>query len=327
MDANVHMLQNKETIINLPSREESRTLGDSSMHRLQDQEERINVPSWSKTRKFTKSSVHLLVDEEKTINIRNWKEVRDRLPTRIGRIVEYGEVHNGTPYWTCTPDETTLSETLPLTIAGVPVIIPVLYPTPIWAGIAPPADPLQEAIQPYQSLPEKTIQTIFKYFPDAIGFYVLLNGFLQLLVPSEFDLVHAQDKFPTRFGGLRVSYIPEKSGPQSTHASDPNVQIGPTAPSLGSFGAAVPQVRNLRRVPRSKLGVKTCDRAGNTFVTISTHLVTRALMENNLGVTLETFKNVNIHSENQDGLLVRSNHDFIRGMLIMCSDWHNRSLL
>lgn len=56
-------------------------------------------------------------------------------------------------------------------------------------------------------LSDDVIDQILNTFSEALGFYLLINEFLQLVVPEGFDLEDAPGRYPLRFGGLRVSYV------------------------------------------------------------------------------------------------------------------------
>jgi hypothetical protein len=224
-------------------------------------------------RSFPGPGLHLLTGDEYVITRDNWRHIRSKLPMELGRIVEYGTIHNSVPCWTCTPNKSTAPEMLPLTIAGAPVIIPVLHPIPIRAGVASPDDPLEEAIHPSRPIPDPIIQAIFECYPDASGFYLLLNGYLQILVPAEFDLEDAYDTYPSRFGGLKVSYVLEGSGPRPTHYDAPLELLG----SSGYVNCKGKRF-GMSKLISSKLGVKLQDETGNMALTLPTHLIQKKLV-------------------------------------------------
>lgn len=54
---------------------------------------------------------------------------------------------------------------------------------------------------------------MFRVFRRAVGFYILISGWLQVIVPDDFDFKAALTHLPHFFGGLRVDYILESLVP------------------------------------------------------------------------------------------------------------------
>ena len=87
---------------------------------------------------------------------------------------------------------------------------------------------------------------MFALFTEAIGFYVLINGDLQVIVPDDFDYEDGLSTLPCEFGGLKVSFIRQSLyptgdyNPDNTSTSTPTIQQ-PSGPRAGARAtAAVP---------------------------------------------------------------------------------------
>jgi hypothetical protein len=53
------------------------------------------------------------------------------------------------------------------------------------------------------------VAELFAVFTEALGFYVLINGDLQVIVPDDFDYESGLSRLPAKFGGLQVTLIPQ----------------------------------------------------------------------------------------------------------------------
>lgn len=123
--------------------------------------------------------------------------------------------------WTCTPFEADAPEDYPLTIARSPVVVPVEYRWPPISGLIPPPDPRPAApIDCRAPIALELARDIFLTFYGSIGFYVLIDGLLQVVVPAHFDTAWASLHFPHKYGGLKVCYI--------ERTFEPTMQSGPT---------------------------------------------------------------------------------------------------
>lgn len=137
--------------------------------------------------------------------------VQDRLPADWKWDVQH---HSSRHSWTCTPEEESEPVHFPLTIAGAPLVLPVEHQWPPIGGVNPPPDPrLSAPIDCKAQLSTDVIRDIFLTFQGCIGFYVLINGLLQIIVSSEFDTMWASSHLPHKFGGLKVSYIEQSLDP------------------------------------------------------------------------------------------------------------------
>jgi hypothetical protein len=238
----------------------------------------------------------LLLDESIKVTADNWKSIRSGLSLALQDIVEFAKAKDGIACWTCIPNDSVSLGDIPLTIASAPVIIPVTYPVPIRAGVAPPDDPLSKVISPRQPISDSEIQAIFKQYPQALGFYILLNGFLQILVPASFDLAGAYEDLPVRFGGLKVSFLPNDLVPIPTYNTQP-VPLSNRSPlQVGSFVEARPQASSPTS-KTAKLGIKTRDAKSDTYLTVATHLVTKALAASGVTISDKSMKQVKIYNK------------------------------
>lgn len=153
---------------------------------------------------------HYLPSE--TTSSHNWKEVRSRLFTDWQWDLEYHATnanHGGQHgSWTFTPMEPTEPKACPLKIGNAPVVLPVEYRWPPVGGVTPRPDPRATApIDCYGSLSFELVKDLFLTFQGSVGFYVLINGLLQVIVPERYDTSWALSHLPHRYGGLKVCYI------------------------------------------------------------------------------------------------------------------------
>lgn len=172
---------------------------ESKIHNEQEQQASAERPPQDQLRGPDldfEADPHIRVLKELTcqLTLDNWRGTLSTLPNGLKDVMQYGEHRDGTGYWTCTPDESTRRSAIPLTLGGAPVIIPVDYQVPFRAPLQPPSDPRREAIDPSTFIQEDIIRDLFACFDDAMGFYLLLNGLLQVLVPAGFDYDRAYDQ-------------------------------------------------------------------------------------------------------------------------------------
>jgi hypothetical protein len=170
------------------------------------------------------------------MDVSNWKEFRSHLPEDL-RYIEFKpsiEGSKASPTWTFRPPSDVVTTEIPLQIKGYPVVIPVpAYPIGRIES-SPPPDPLTSPIDPSIELDNETVKLIFETYDFAMGFYLLLDGSLQIIVSSDevfnpesklvvfsspflryggtlianvrLQVAHSQR--PNYFGGLEVSYVP-----------------------------------------------------------------------------------------------------------------------
>ncbi|KAI4694343.1 hypothetical protein J4E81_006560 [Alternaria sp. BMP 2799] len=142
----------------------------------------------------------------------DWRYVQKLLPEAWQWDIEYASYYadsdNQHGCWTCTPVEADEPRDFPLTIASAPVVLPVEYRWPPIGGSTSPPDPRSEApIDCRAPVALELVRDVFLTFEGSIGFYLLINGLLQIIVPVEFDTAWASSHLPQRYGGLKVCYI------------------------------------------------------------------------------------------------------------------------
>jgi hypothetical protein len=149
----------------------------------------------------------------------DWKDLQTQLPESWMWDVDYHNSISPTEAllsgcWTCTPLNDDDPRSFPLTIAGAPVILPVEYTWPPVAGVNPPPDPRPSApIDCTAEVPLEVIRDLFLTFEGSLGFYLLMNGVLQIIVSKEFNKEWASSHLPHKYGGLKVCYIAKNMEP------------------------------------------------------------------------------------------------------------------
>ncbi|KAF2112994.1 hypothetical protein BDV96DRAFT_496981 [Lophiotrema nucula] len=158
-----------------------------------------------------------MVSEQLDLSFDKWKDIRTQLSEDWMWDVDFHTTHNAAGNdrgcWTYTPtnDE---PKNFPLSIAGAPVVIPVDYRWPPVAGVNPPPDPRPSTpIDCAVEIPLDVVRDVFLTFEGSIGFYLLVNGLLQIIVPRDFDTAWASSHLPHKYGGLQVSYITQSMDP------------------------------------------------------------------------------------------------------------------
>ncbi|KAJ4290471.1 hypothetical protein N0V90_010688 [Kalmusia sp. IMI 367209] len=238
----------------------------------------------------------------------DWKDIRDQLPEDWMWDVDYHATHsadgNDQGCWTCTPSEFDDPKNFPLTISGAPVVIPVEYQWPPMAGVNPPPDPRPSApIDCTAELSLEVIRDIFLTFKGSIGFYLLINGLLQILVPETFDREWASSHLPHKFGGLKISYInrtmeptatlfPSKTETVKTQGSQATQSSGMSSIFRSSRTSTSSSAQPLRindfieaRAKSShrkekfagRIGLKVT-KCGDPYLIMSTHVITEAIL-------------------------------------------------
>lgn len=246
---------------------------------------------------------------EQDLQLNNWKTFLSHLPEGFRDQLDLREVFGSGLVWTCTPSDSTRIDEIPLTIAGRPVVIPVEYRYPLMSATTPPPDPHPRFIDPSITIDEATVNDIFNTFEKALGFYLLINGMLQIIVPDGFDFQYAVSHRPNEFGGLKVSYIDQDMIPTaetSTESSNSTATVQPASPvptqryasTIGSVRTNISQRPNQGSSPtklelgslvqakvekskaterfQGKIGVMTTSNDGY-FLVVSSHVLTQAL--------------------------------------------------
>ncbi|SPN99228.1 uncharacterized protein DNG_02265 [Cephalotrichum gorgonifer] len=229
-----------------------------------------------------------------------------------------GEDRWGQSSYTCTPSPSMSMEKVPITISGLPVIIPVEAVYPLRAPLIPPPDPHLIFINPGIPLTDNLVNEIFDVYDEALGFYLLISGHLQIIVPDDFDFDHALSHKPRQFGGLNVSYIvqsltpcarlmkesseaqkqteedesvkvrastpPVNPGAQVTASQPANAQASSSSRNDGIFNMSVGSavhavVKGSKSKDRFEARVGVMTKCKNRrYITIPTHVVTSALL-------------------------------------------------
>jgi hypothetical protein len=158
-------------------------------------------------------TLHLLPDHASKLASGEWRILLPLLLEFLCSDTEYKSHGHRYSCWTFTPSTPVDPAEVPFYIAGAPVVIPVDYWYPLMGSVAPPSDPYPSLINPEAPLNIQTIAMIFKHFDQCLGFYFLLNGMLQIVVPKDFGYEWASSYRPNIFGGLKVCYISESMAP------------------------------------------------------------------------------------------------------------------
>lgn len=239
---------------------------------------------------------HTLVDSQVDLQTDRTK-IHAKLPESWKWDVEYQP-----SYWTCTPLELDEPKHYPLTIAGAPVVLPVEHQWPPIGGVNPPPDPRPSApIDCTVSLSIEVVRDLFLTFEKSIGFYLLVNGLLQVIVSDDFDTAWASSHLPHKYGGLKVCYIPQTMEatmlPSTTETTKTRPTLNPqntglssifrqsrqsTAPSnpslrLNDFIEARPKANHRKEKYAGRIGLKVL-KAGEPYLIMSTHVITEAIL-------------------------------------------------
>jgi uncharacterized ubiquitin-like protein YukD len=240
--------------------------------------------------------LHLLPHLAEDLLEGRWRDLLPLLPEFLRWDVEYKSC------WTFTPSSVVSHDDIPYSIAGAPVVLPVNYRYPLMGPVTPPPDPHPQIINPSATLNIETIYAIFKDFQDALGFFLLINGMLQIMVPEGFDYEWASSHRPNVFGGLKICYISLSLVPtvassstylQATTTSSDSKgrssfresffwsQGGPSKtpmPALKLSQSVQARLKGVRTTEKhaGRIGVLTeCN--SRTYLTMSSHVITSAV--------------------------------------------------
>jgi hypothetical protein len=152
---------------------------------------------------------HILREETEHLEA-GWKDVWNMIPEVWKWDIGYHTVPHADSTrrgcWTCTPLEPDEPKLYPLTIASVPVVLPVEHQWPPAAGLNPPPDPRPSTpIDCSKEMPLDIIRDLFLTFEGSVGFYVLISGLIQVIVPDDFDLVRENQISSHQFRNAPVS--------------------------------------------------------------------------------------------------------------------------
>lgn len=207
-----------------------------------------------------------------SIDMNSWPLSITSLPPFLRDIVKFDKLHGSDAIWTCTPTGDTPIEKIPLTIAGRPVVIPVEYHYPVLATSIPPQDPHPHVIDCSNPISEDDINEIFDTFEHALGFYLLINDMLQIIIPDDFDYEYALSHQPISFGQLRVSYVRQSSAslvPTADRSTDATTSITRSTPNLSALATRPVSPSKLVQSPSS----------GDTLISTQTATSTKSKQE------------------------------------------------
>lgn len=216
----------------LKQNDASRPLNDLTDHRLSGKTLESNE------RLISEICSHMLPDKAGAISEHTWKQVAQLLPDSLRLSLQFNNLQHGF-CWTFTPNAAFEVASIPLTIAGIPVVVPLKYRYPIHAPSGVPPDPFPQRIDPSVMVDDSVIDQVFNTFSHVLGFYILINGFIQLLIPEEFNLANALHTFPSRFGGLKVSYVPFSVLSTGSSGESPAVNASSSSTGVENASEAV----------------------------------------------------------------------------------------
>lgn len=234
-----------------------------------------------------------------------------QIPDEVLNELEFNDRGQESSSWTCEPSSPI---EMPLAIDGHPVVIPVEYRYPLLGMFSPPPDPHPLFISSTTPILDEDAHCIFATFPGCLGFYLLVNGMLQVIMPETFNYGAGLPSLPSEFGGLRVSLTPESVCPTVGEASSASSAPTPTTTRLKRmFGKGTAQsskstaytkingqrfaspAKGTRVIPgwairatfpgskskerfEGKIGISVAPRddSSNRYVTVPTHLLTGA---------------------------------------------------
>jgi len=228
----------------------------------------------------------------------DWTQVRDLLPESWKWDVEYRA-----SCWSCTPLEPQAPENYPLEIAGSPVVLPVEHRWPPMGGVDPPPDPrLTAPIDCRAALSMDVVYDVFLTFEGSVGFYLLISGLLQIIVPENFDVEWAASHLPHWYGGLKVCYIEQTLEPtmsplsaiakphskstlsfkgsdiysifKASHSSSDKLGLPLT---LNGYIEARPNGTRRKEKYAARIGLQVA-KAGEPYLVMSTHVITQAIL-------------------------------------------------
>lgn len=191
-----------------------------------------------------------------------------QLPEELQIDMEFQDKGQDLSTWTCTPSADVPPEQIPLRVDGHPVVLPVEYNYPLTGMFSPPPDPHPRFISPSATLSDEDIHCIISTFPACVGFYLLVNGFLQIMMPDGFDYEEGVPSLPSEFGGLKVSLIPEAILPTAGEASGSSTSttatstrtaleriFGPSSSSQGTVAGPARIMGSASNQPANATGV------------------------------------------------------------------------
>lgn len=242
------------------------------------------------------TELNVLADAQNALQI-DWTRVQRMLPDTWMWDVEFQ-----TDCWICTPLEVDEPKQYPLTIAGAPVVLPVESRWPPMGGVNPPPDPRPcSSIDCRGDITVDVARDVFLTFEGSVGFYILISGFLQIIVPEEYDTEWASSHFPHKYGGLKVSYIPQTMEatmlPSTTETTQTRPTLNPQSSGLSNifrqsrtsvassnpmlklndFIEARPKAGHRKEKYAGRIGLQVM-KDNSPYLIMSTHIITEAIM-------------------------------------------------
>jgi len=137
-----------------------------------------------------------------------WERLRQKVPDDLRHGLSFN-VENRT--WTYTDTAENIRNPLPLRIGNAPVITS-LIPDPVFSigGSSSLRDPLGGPFNHFKTskaTPHQVAQSIFQTYCDALGFYVLFSGQLQIVLTPGTDVEWQVSNTPSVFAGMPVSFF------------------------------------------------------------------------------------------------------------------------
>jgi hypothetical protein len=240
-----------------------------------------------------------ILSQVTSVQLEKWEEQRNLLPESYRWDIEYEGQHSafddGYGCWTCMPLQGTEDTQIPLTIANYPVVLPVEYQWPPIGGVSPPPDPrVSTQIDCRMEITVSMARDILLTFPGSLGFYMLVNGLLQIIVPEDFDTAWAASHLPHKFGGLKVCFIEGTMEPTMIPArviTTDNTPSRHLSSRLSSFRRSPrpdPQLQlndfvevragsSSRERYSGRIGLKV-GKDAETHLLMSTHVITEAIL-------------------------------------------------
>jgi hypothetical protein len=240
-----------------------------------------------------------ILSQVTNVQLDKWEEQRDLLPESYKWDIEYEGQHSafldGYGCWTCTPLQGNEDTQIPLTIANCPVVLPVEYQWPPMGGVNPPPDPRSSTpIDCRMEITTSMARDILLTFPGSLGFYMLVNGLLQIIVSEDFDTAWAASHLPHKFGGLKVCFIEGTMEPTmipvrvTTTDNTPSRHLSARLSSFRRSPRPDPllqlndfvEVRagsNSRERYSGRIGLKV-GKDAETHLLMSTHVITEAIL-------------------------------------------------
>jgi hypothetical protein len=137
------------------------------------------------------------------------------LSEEIQSTLEFYEVFGTGPLWTNKLLENTPVEEIPLRIAGNLLAIIPEHCSPMSASSMSVSDLCPYLTDPLIPISEGAVSDIFRVLEGIMGFYLLVNSMLRLVVYDDSDIGHALSHYPHEFSGTRVSSISQSVIPIS----------------------------------------------------------------------------------------------------------------